>query len=345
MLNPKKEPIPELPCRVRRTYRGGACLERFLGLPDPHDSDRPEDWISSFTEAKNRDPIPGEGLSLVRTPRGDLPLRDCLGEDDLLPEKVDTGVLIKLLDAGERLGIQVHPTPAFAEAHFGSRYGKTECWHILATRDDAAAVYIGFREGITKEKFADLFAKQDIAGMLDSLHRIPVKVGDTILVKSGTPHAIGAGCFLLEIQEPTDYTMRVEKVTVAGEVLTPTQIHYGAGEEALLDCFLYDGVSYEELLDRVCPRHKPHSAFGGTVLPLVTHEDTPCFALSRITGERIELPTVTEPLTAVFLRAGEMLTPSGRLPIRAGDRFFLPVGTSPVTILDADFLLCYPPKH
>lgn len=106
----------------------------------------------------------------------------------------------------------MHPTPDFSRKHFGTDYGKTECWHILKTDTDAdAAVYIGFREGITREKWAELFQKQDIDGMQNSLHRFPICTGDTIIVRAGTPHAIGAGIFLMEIQEPTDYIMRVGK--------------------------------------------------------------------------------------------------------------------------------------
>ena len=70
MKKPMKEPIKELPTFVRRTYRGGKLLCRYLGLPEAEDGFLPEDWISSFTEAKNRDPIPGNLFPPAFRPSG-----------------------------------------------------------------------------------------------------------------------------------------------------------------------------------------------------------------------------------------------------------------------------------
>ena len=60
-----KKPLKQLPTRVWRTYRGGKLLEEFLGYPNPSDSDYPEDWISSFLEAKNPQYVEKEGISKV----------------------------------------------------------------------------------------------------------------------------------------------------------------------------------------------------------------------------------------------------------------------------------------
>ncbi len=65
--------------------------------------------------------------------------------------------------------------------------------------------------------------------MLDSLHKVPLTEGEVLLIEGGVPHAIGSGCFLIEIQEPTDYTLRVERTTVRGETLPDTACHQGAG--------------------------------------------------------------------------------------------------------------------
>ncbi len=98
----------------------------------------------------------------------------------------------------------------------GSAFGKTESWYILGGREingEKSAIYLGFREGVTEEIWKELFLKQDIQGMLSNLHRFEVNPGDAFIIYGGVPHAIGSGCFLMEVQEPTDYTMRVEKVT------------------------------------------------------------------------------------------------------------------------------------
>ena len=176
--------------------------------------------------------------------------------------------------------------------------------------------------------------------MLNSLHRFPVSVGDTILVRAGTPHAIGAGCFLLEIQEPTDYTMRVEKVTVAGETLTPMQIHYGVGEENMLDCFDYTPKSRKDIEDLFIL--KPHAGKDGA-MSLVTYEDTPCFALSRVDGGEY---SACEPsfLTVVATEDGGTLTGGGdTFTLVRGDKFFIPANTA-FELRDAKVILCYPPQ-
>lgn len=340
----KKRPLMQTENRVFRTYRGGKLLDAFLGKPHPADSFQPEDWISSFVEAKNKDYRAGEGISRVCTEEGEMPITAAVTEEDFGPGRRDGGVLVKLLDARERLGIQVHPTPAFSRTHFGSAYGKTECWHILQTEPGVdASIYIGFREGITRDKWAKLFREQDTGGMLDALHRFPVKAGDTILVRAGTPHAIGAGCFLLEIQEPPDYTMRAEKTTVAGERLTEQQISYGLGEEALLDCFHYEGLTECEARQRffLQPRIRQQTD-NGLVQSLVTYDDTPCFALEKIEGQGC-LKTDSFS-TVVALEGGTLSTENESIPFRRGDKIFVPYGCGAVTLQSKSAVVCYPPR-
>ncbi len=88
-------------------------------------------------------------------------------------------VLVKLLDSYSRLMIQVHPDDARAAKYFHSDKGKAESWHILGTRTihgEEPYVYLGFKKGITKEKWRLLYEKQDVKGMEECLHKIPVKV-------------------------------------------------------------------------------------------------------------------------------------------------------------------------
>ena len=248
-MNMSKQPLKQLPTFVWRTYHGGKMLKEFLNLPETCDAQTPEDWISSFTAAKNKEYIENEGITKVLKNGKEVLITEAVNTAGFGEGRTQSGLLIKLLDAAERLGIQVHPTKEYARQYFSSNYGKTECWHILNTRtlEEPAVIYLGFKEFVTKEIWRDLFERQDIEGMLNAMHRFEVKKGDTVLVTGGTPHAIGGGCFLLEIQEPSDYTMRTEKTTVAGEQLTPMQIHYGAGVEAMLDCFDYTPRTRKEI--------------------------------------------------------------------------------------------------
>ena len=247
---------------------------------------------------------------------------------------------IKLLDAGERLGIQVHPTKEYAKAHFGTPYGKTECWYILDTRDEDACVYIGFKEHVTREYFKELFDRQDVPAMLKAMHCFRVRKGDVILVTAGTPHAIGAGCFLLEIQEPTDYTMRAEKITLAGEALTPQQIHYGVGEEAMLDCFSYCGSTREETRRRHFLQNR--EARAGEI-DLVQYTDTECFALKRIESGAYEAKEACF-VTVVVTEDGGTLSYGARsVPLMRGEKYFISANTE-FALTDATVVLCYPPR-
>ena len=336
-----KQPLLQTENRVYRTYRGGRQLEALLGKQDPQNSFRPEDWISSFVQAKNRNYIEGEGISRVLLDGIEVPITEAVTANDFGPGRKDAGVLIKYLDAAERLGIQVHPTPDFSKRYFGTNYGKTECWHILDTAEDAA-VYIGFKEGITREKWKALFEAQDVRGMLNALHRFAVKKGDTILVRAGTPHAIDAGCFLLEIQEPSDYTMNAERITSAGVERTPQQIHYGVGEEAMLDCYRYEGLSEQQARDRYFLRPRSEQREDGTLHTLVSYEDTPCFGLQYTEGE-ITLES-THCLTLVITKGGRLQVGNTRLQARRGEKYFIPYGCGCIRFEDAAALICHPPR-
>ena len=330
----------QLPTLTRRTYRGGKLLGRFLGQENATDTNCPEDWISSFVEAKNKGYIPNEGITRVLSDHGECLITEAVQVSDFGEGRENSGVLIKLLDAGERLGIQVHPTKEYAKAHFGTPYGKTECWYILDTRDEEACVYLGFQEHVTKEYFKELFDAQDVPSMLDAMHCFKVRKGDVILVTAGTPHAIGAGCFLLEIQEPTDYTMRAEKVTVAGEVLTPQQIHYGVGEAAMLDCFTYPGEAREEIQKR----HFLPSREGSLgEIDLVRYSDTECFALGRIEGGVYKAKEACFVTVVVTEDGGTLAYDDHLVPLSRGDKYFISANTD-FTLTDATVVLCYPPR-
>lgn len=112
-------------------------------------------------------------------------------------------LLAKVLDARETLSVQVHPPAAIAPRLGGEP--KTEAWYLLDGSQDAA-VYAGFARGVTREAFETALA----AGTTEKLlHRLPVSAGDAIFIPSGRCHAIGGGCFIIEIQQNSDTTYRV----------------------------------------------------------------------------------------------------------------------------------------
>lgn len=231
-----------LPTRVYRAYYGGVNLDRLENKGKIEKSRFPEDWLASVTTAFNPDRVvENEGLSITTDGRY---LKDIIQENkaEMIGERQEMSLLFKLLDSAERLAIQVHPTVEFAMEHFNSRYGKTECWYIL---NDGGQVYLGFKEGVTKEHWKDLFDKQDIDGMLACMHCFDVKKGDFIFVAGGVAHAIGKDCFLVELQEPTDLMVIPERVTPSGVVLAEKKLHCGLGFEKMFDVFEYGGLDKE----------------------------------------------------------------------------------------------------
>ena len=191
-------PIKLTNARVWRTYIGGKMLDALQGGSDGGDSNFPEEWIMSVVSARNpgREIYGDEGLSFLSEEKK-VSLKRLiesnpelyLGAPHVSRHGVHTGFLVKLIDSAERLTVQVHPNRNKAMQLFNSRYGKTECWHILDIREiegETPCIYLGFKPGVTQEKWEQLFWNQDIKGMLKCLNKIEVKVGETFLVEGGT---------------------------------------------------------------------------------------------------------------------------------------------------------------
>ena len=219
-----------------RFYRGGSMIGRLRGKAE-EDGDHPEDWVGSVTAASNpgRDE-PEAGLS--RLADGRL-LRDAiaadpeawLGREHLARFGQTTGLLVKLLDAAERLPVHAHPGRAFARDHLGSAFGKTEAWLVLATRERSADLWVGLREDVDPATYRGWIEEQDADRLLGSLNRLFVEAGDVVYVPAGVPHAIGAGVFMAELQEPTDYSIVCEWSQFP---ITPDDAHLGLGWDAAL---------------------------------------------------------------------------------------------------------------
>lgn len=113
-------------------------------------------------------------------------------------------LLLKLLDAKEKLSVQVHPDDAYA-AQAEGKQGKTEAWHILFAAPGAELVF-GVKSGTSKE--ALLEASREGAAVEELLRKVKVRAGQTYYIPAGTVHAIGAGIILYEIQQSSDVTYR-----------------------------------------------------------------------------------------------------------------------------------------
>lgn len=323
-----------LSTRVYRAYYGGKNIDKLMDVENPSTTRYPEDWIASVTTAFNPDrPIENEGLS--KTCDGAY-LKEIIeaNKEDMIGKRENMSLLFKLLDSSERLVIQVHPTVEFAKKNFNSKYGKTECWYML---NDGGHVYLGFKPGITKEHWKELFDKQDVEGMLNSLHHFEVNKGDFIFVAGGVPHAIDAGCFMAELQEPTDLMVIPERVTPSGFELSDVKLHGGLGFEKMFDCFEFEGFDREST-------YKKYFIF-----PNQIDENTKIIADEKVTDKfkLIELSSKTEYVYHMD-SYGIVLVTEGdgtinNIPVKRGDRLFVAENEKEININgNIKCLLCRP---
>ncbi len=231
--------------RVFRVYTGGTLLDQFVGtVPGNGDGFYPEEWIASAVEAKNEgSTVYKEGISKIKDT--DLYLDDLIKDhkQEILGDRDEMGVLVKFLDSAVRLPIQAHPDKAFSRQYFHSDHGKEECWIVLATRP-GGHVYFGFREGVTAEEFNAAIdrSETDKRAMEPLLVKYDVEPGDVILVPAKCVHAIGEGCLILEVQEPTDFTIQPEHYCCDYK-LSDREMYLGLSRADALKCFDYTPVS------------------------------------------------------------------------------------------------------
>jgi mannose-6-phosphate isomerase len=154
-----------------------------------------------------------------------------LGREHVARFGTTTGLLVKLLDAAERLPVHAHPDRAFASARFGSPFGKTEAWIVLSTRGPSAELWVGLREDVAAATYREWIEHQDGERLVGSLNRLSVQAGDVVYLPAGVPHAIGAGVFMAELQEPTDFSLVCEWT---GFPIRPEDAHLGIGWDAAL---------------------------------------------------------------------------------------------------------------
>ncbi|MFB9907907.1 class I mannose-6-phosphate isomerase [Allokutzneria oryzae] len=323
-----------------RFYRGGAAIADLRGAADAAVWG-PEDWVASITTLFGQ---PRAGLSTL--PDGRL-LRDAVsadptgwvGAEHATAFGDDTALLVKLLDAGQRLPVHVHPSNSFARSHLGCRHGKTEAWVIVGTSGPNPTVYAGFRDDVDEATVATWVSTQDSEAMLAALNPIPVKPGDTVFVPAGLPHAIGEGVFIVELQQPTDFSVLLEWTGFA-EPGDPSA-HLAIGWETALRCVDRDGWAgsrLDGLVMRTADQRSP-------VVPLFTEQAAPFFQADRIHADSaVDLDPSFAVLVALEGNGTLRTEHGGTVAVRRGDTLVVPhsAGSSQV---DGGLVLvrCRPP--
>lgn len=148
---------------------------------------------------------------------------ELLGADTLGKKAADFTyfpILIKLIDAKDRLSVQVHPNDEYALANEGE-YGKTEMWYVVDCDDDAKLIY-GFNQDITQGEFLERINNNNLSPVCNY---VPVKKGDVFFIEAGTMHAIGKGILIAEVQQNSNTTYRVSDYGRLGADGKPRQLH------------------------------------------------------------------------------------------------------------------------
>jgi mannose-6-phosphate isomerase len=210
-------PLTFLPIFKERVW-GGREIARLYGKNLPTGAPIGESW-----EISDR---PGDAGIIANGPLAGKTLRWLMENHarELLGDAKPAGknhfpLLCKILDAREKLSLQVHP-PATKAAELKGE-PKTEMWFIADAMPDAS-LYVGLKRGVTRAEFEKKISDGSVAGCF---HRIPVRAGDAMFLPSGRVHAIGEGLVIFEIQQNSDTTYRVFDWNRVGLDGKPRELH------------------------------------------------------------------------------------------------------------------------
>jgi len=299
---------------LKRIRWGGTRLGSLLNKPIGAADDYAESWeISDHGDDQSRvigEPLDGWTLQrLVREKNEELFGRHA-GQSQF-------PLLVKFLDAHDRLSVQVHPNDEQAKTFDPSENGKTEAWVILAA-DPGSQIYAGLRAGVDQE---DLARAIDGGTVAQCLHSVAVRRGDCVFIPAGTVHAIGEGIVLAEIQQSSDLTFRLSDWGRLGTDGRPRPLHISEA----LSCTDFDRGP----VDPVSPR----------ILASGSHRQE---ELVRCDFFVLHRHTTTKPLTIghdnrfhvlmLLDGAAEFVTDTTRMSLGRGGTVLMPASCGNVTI-------------
>jgi len=208
---------------------GGRRLESEFGKKLPAQKAIGESWeIVDRTEAQSvvcSGPLRGKTLHELWTEH----------RDEIFGDVFDAPrfpLLLKLLDAHDKLSLQVHPPAGIASTLGGEP--KNEFWYVAAA-DASAELYLGFHDSIARTQFEKALRAGTTA---DHIHKIPIKSGDAVFLPAGRFHGAGAGTLLIEIQQNSDTTYRVFDWNRVDDKGHQRQLHV----DRALQCIDFDDV-------------------------------------------------------------------------------------------------------
>ena len=306
-------PITFHPILKQRVW-GGRELERLyhkplpLGVPIGESweiSDRPDE-VSVIANG----PLAGKNLRWLMENHA----TDILGQAK--PQGGRFPLLIKILDAQEKLSLQVHPPPAKAAELGGDP--KTEMWYI-AQAAPGAELYVGLKRGVTRAEFE---RKIELGTVAECFHRVSVESGDAMFLPSGRVHALGAGLVIFEIQQNSDTTYRVFDWNRSGLDGKPRELHL---PQSLAS------IDFNDFEPSLLPEGWAQSG-AQRVRPLVRDPLFTTEAHELSAGARVPLPPGKMQIIALLTGSVQVGEGQGSLPLTAGQFCLVPASLAPVTL-------------
>jgi mannose-6-phosphate isomerase len=313
-------PVVLPPNPVQHFYRGGDRLATLRGFV-PETDRQPEEWLAA-TVSRFGDPV----IGLAVTEDGAF-LRDLVADDTAAwigegqgRDASDVGILVKLLDARQRLPVHVHPERGFALSHLDCPYGKTEAWYVLDTEPDCA-FYVGWNQEVDRDELDRRRDAQDSEWMLAHMNRLVAREGMGVLVPAGTAHAIDGGIFVAEVQEPTDFSILLEwSVTTS----TREESHLDLGFDTVMPAVSTAHLTETELAGLVSDAGtRPAGTAFRSLLPAVAD---PYFRLSDAAARGGSTDTRAAGFAVVLVTEGEgaLIGDAGRLDVTGGQVLAVP---------------------
>jgi mannose-6-phosphate isomerase len=321
-MKPIALPANQLPDRF---YKGGRRIAEFRRLPTWQEY-TPEDWIGSTTCLFGS---ASEGLS--RLPDGRY-LRDAveadpqawLGPDHVQAFGSDIRLLVKLLDAGQRLPIHAHPTDAWAREHCGTAHGKAEAWYVLTP----GTMHLSLTEEVPLDRLRRMVADQDTDNLLALMHQVPVQPGDTVYVPPRLLHATGEGVLLIEAQQPEDLSILLE--WRGFDFDGNADGHLNLGYDLVLQAV--ENTPRSSVAELVC-----RQVTAGPALPEASLE---FFRMDAIPAEGA--PVAAGLAIAIFIEDAE-IAGSQTLQFAAGSTVLVPYAFGDYTVRGGQVVICRPP--
>lgn len=287
-------------------------------IPETFNRNVPEGIYAESWEISDRD----DGMSIVANgPLTGKTIREVLSENP--QEIMGTSVkgtkfplLIKLIDAKQKLSVQVHPNDETA-ARFGGE-AKTEMWYLLG--DNPTQVYCGLNPGVTRENFLQAVA-DGTSG--DALRTVPVKKDDTVFVRGGRVHAIDEGCLILEIQQNSNTTYRLYDWDRVGTDGKPRELHI----EQAIEVINWD--------DNENPLVEPKVLVETDTFQCSEILNCEYFQLEKlIFSTPLEVPMNGKSFHALFVAEGEIVIEweGGSLPAPGGTSILVPAALPTYTL-------------